>query len=147
MSDGLEERHALDVSDRPSDFNEDDVRPLLLADGLELGLDFVRDVRDDLDRPTEIVPAALLLDDRAIDLACRDVVVAGQVDVQESFVVAQVEIDLRAVVEDEHLAVLVGIHRARVDVQVRVDFDGADLQSFRLQQDADRGSADALPES
>src|SRR6266566_2305935 len=99
---------------------------------------------DDLDRLAEIIAASLLLNHCAVDLPRRDVMVPGQVDVQESLVVAEVQIDLGAVVEDEHLSVLVRIHRARVDVQIGIDLDGADLQSLRLQQDPDGRSADPL---
>jgi len=74
-------------------------------------------------------------------------VVPGQVHIEKAFVVAEVQVDLRAVVKHEHLPVLIRVHRARVDIQVGVDLDRADLQSFRLQQGADRGGADALPEA
>src|SRR3989441_1313753 len=147
LANRLEERHALDVSDRPADFDEDDVRLLLLPDRPKLGLDLVRDVRDNLDRATKVVSAALLLDDGAVDLSGRDVVVSGQVYVEDPLVVPEVEVHLGAVVEDEHLPVLVRVHRARIDVQVRVDLDRADLQAFRLQQDSDGRGADSLSES
>src|SRR2546421_3802896 len=140
----LLEKKKLDVSDRPADFDEDDVRLLLLPDRPKLGLDLVRDVRDNLDRATKVVSAALLLDYGAVDLSGRDVVVSGQVYVEEPLVVPEVEVHLGAVVEDEHLPVLVRVHRARIDVQVRVDFDRADLQAFRLQQDSDGRGADPL---
>ena len=73
--------------------------------------------------------------------------IARQVHVEEPLVVPEVEVHLGAVVEDEHLPVLVRVHRARVDVQVRVDLDRADLQAFRLQQDSDGRGADPLSES
>src|SRR2546425_7458707 len=147
LPDRLEERHALDVADRPADFHEDDVRLLFLSDRSELRLNLVRDVRDDLDRTPEVVSAALLLNHSAVDLAGRDVVVPGQVHVEEPLVVPEVEVHLGAVVEDEHLPVLVRVHRARVDVQVRVDLDRADFQAFRFQQDSDGRGADSLSES
>ena len=46
---------------------------------------------------------------------------ARGVDVGEALVVAQVEVGLRAVLGDEHLAVLERAHRARIDVDVRVE--------------------------
>ena len=46
------------------------------------------------------------------------------------FVVAQVQVDLAAVVEDVHLPVLVGGEGAGVDVDVRVDLD-AETRSWR----------------
>ena len=89
-------------------------------------LDLVRDVRDDLDRAAEEVAAALLGDDGLVDLAGRDVGALGQVLVDEALVVAEVEVGLGAVVGDEHLAVLVRRHRARIDVDVRVELQDGD---------------------
>src|SRR5207247_6695706 len=91
--------------------------------------------------------AALLLADGPVALPGRDVVVPGEVHIEEPLVVAEVQVDLRAVVEDEHLAVLVRIHRPRVDVQVGIDLDRTDLQTLRLQEDADGRGADSLPEA
>ena len=81
-----------------------------LADGR---LDLVGDVRDDLHGLAQVLAAALLLDDRQVDLAGGVVAVAGQRGVGEPLVVAQVEVGLGAVVEHVDLAVLVGAHGAR----------------------------------
>ena len=51
---------------------------------------------------------------------------ARQVLVDEALVVAQVEVGLRAVVGDEDLAVLVGRHRAGIDVEVGVQLQDGD---------------------
>ena len=91
-------------------------------------------------------PCALLLDDRQVDLAGRVVAVAGQRGVGEPLVVAQVEVGLGAVVEDVDLAVLVGAHRAGIDVDVRVELLQPDAQAAVLQQHADRGAGQPLAE-
>lgn len=76
----------------------------------------------------QIVAASFSIDHILIDLACGDVVVSMQRDVQEAFVVAQIEIDLATVVEHEHLAVLEWRERARVYVYVRIDLDARHSQ-------------------
>src|SRR5690606_22566673 len=110
-------------------------------------LDLVGDVGDDLDRLREVGAFALLLDDAEVHLAGGDVVAAVQVDVEETLVGADVEVGLGAVVGDEHFAVLVGPHRAGVDVDVRIDLDGGDAVSARAQQRADTRGRDALAEA
>jgi hypothetical protein len=62
----------------------------------------------------------------------------------EALVVADVEIGLGAVLRDEHLAVLERAHRARIDVEVRVELLQLDSQSARFQQAAQRRCNDAL---
>ena len=112
LADRLEERQALDVADGAADLDEHDV-DVLVADGADAVLDLVGDVRNHLDRAAEVVAAALLLDDRQVDLAGRPVVVAGRRLVGEALVVAEIEVGLGAVVGDVDLAVLVRAHRAR----------------------------------
>ena len=144
LADRLEERQALDVADGAADLDDDDVRVALAGDAADPLLDLVGDVRDDLDRAAEVVAAALLGDDRLVDPAGRDVAELGQVLVDEPLVVAEVEVGLGAVVGDEHLAVLVRRHRARVHVDVRVELEDGDAQAARLEEAADAGGGDAL---
>ena len=59
-----------------------------------------------------------------------------QVLVDEALVVAEVEVGLTAVVGDEDLAVLEGVHGARVDVDVRVELVHGDPQAPALEQPA-----------
>jgi len=143
---GLQERQRLDVADRAADLGDDEVDVVGLADQLDAVLDLVGDVRDDLDRAAQVVAAALATDDRVVDAARGDVRRARGVGVRVALVVAEVEVGLRAVLGDEDLAVLVGRHRAGIDVDVGVELLEADGEALRDQQTADRGGGDPLAE-
>ena len=69
-----------------------------------------------------------------------------EVLIEEPLVVAEVEVGLRAVVQDEDLAVLERVHRARIDVDVGVELQD-DLESAGLEEAAEGGGGDALAES
>ena len=127
LADRLEEREGFDVADRAADLDDLDVGLLGLGERADARLDLVGDVRDDLHGLAEVVAAALLRDDRGVDRAGREVRTAVQVCVEEALVVAEVEVGLGAVVEHEDLAVLERVHRARVDVDVRVELLEDDL--------------------
>jgi hypothetical protein len=103
-------------------------------------------VGHDLHRLAEVVAAALTLDDVLVNLARCDVVLAGEGDVEVALVVAEIEVDLAAVGEDENLAVparcsvtvgvepgaasvLLGVHGAGIDIEVGVDFDRRDVRT------------------
>ena len=119
LADRFEERQALDVADRAADLDEHDVGVAArLADAV---LDLVGDVRNHLHGAAEIIAAALLLDHRHVDLAGGLVAVARRGHVREPLVVAQVEVGLGAVVGHVDLAVLIRAHRARIDVDVRIE--------------------------
>ena len=59
---------------------------------------------------------------------------------------AEIEVGLGAVVGDEHLAVLVGAHRSRIDVDVGVELAQPHREAARLQQRAQRRGGQPLAE-
>ena len=146
LADRLEERLRLDVADGPADLADDDVGRRRLGGALDAVLDLVRDVRDDLDGGAQVLALALAAEDGAPDGAGGVARVAREVLVDEALVVADVEVGLGAVLGDEDLAVLERAHRARVDVEVRVELLRLHAQAARLQQLAERRGDDALAE-
>src|SRR5207245_7805627 len=94
LADGFDERQALDVADGDADLANNENEPFDVIER-EL-LDRVGDVRDDLDGRPEIIAAALLGDDVAIDSARGNVVRLARRDSGEALVVAKVKIGLRA---------------------------------------------------
>ncbi len=119
LAHGLEEGQALDVAGRAADLGDQDVD--VLAAGVDPLLDLVGDVRDHLDGLAEVDPAPLLLDHALVDLARAQAVEPGKPPAGEALVVAEIEVGLRAVLQHVHLPVLVRAHRARIDVEIRVE--------------------------
>ena len=91
-------------------------------------------------------PLRSLAEHRVPDRAGRVARVPREVLVDEALVVADVEVGLGAVLGDEDLAVLERAHRARIDVQVRVELLGRDGEAARFEEAAERGGHDALPQ-
>jgi hypothetical protein len=147
LADCLEERQGLDVADRSADLDDLHVRLLGLRERADPLLDLVGDVRDHLDRLAQVVAPPLLGQDARVHGAGREVGSTVQILIEEPLVVAEVEIRLRPVVQDEDLSVLEGIHGARVDVDVGVEFLEDDLQPTGLEEAAKGGGGDALAES
>ena len=56
----------------------------------------------------------------------------------EALVVTEIEIGLRPVVRHEHLTMLVGAHRAGIDIEVGVELLQPDFIAARLQQRTER---------
>ena len=147
LANRFQKRQRFDVADRAADLDDDDVRLVFLGDRADRVFDLVGDVRNDLDRLAEIVAAAFLFDHRKINAAGRPIVRLRKLRVSEAFVVAQIEIGFRAVVSDEDFAVLKRRHRARIDVDVRIELDQRDVQPARLEQAADRRRRQAFSQT
>ena len=132
LADRLDERQALDIAHRAADLAEHEIEIVGLV--AREGLDRVGHVRDHLHRRAQVIAASLLGDDVAVDAARGDVVRLPRRNAGEAFVVAKVEVRLRAIVGHEDLAVLVGAHRARIDVQIGVELADPHPKAARLQQ-------------
>ncbi len=137
----------LDVADRAADLGDDHIRSGALGRlQPHPSFDLVGDVRDDLHGVAEVLAAALLGDDRRIDLAGGDVRGLVELDVEEALVVADVEIGLGAVIRDEDLAVLERVHGARIHVQIGIELLHDDAESARSEEVSQAGGREALAE-
>jgi hypothetical protein len=103
-------------------------------------------VRDYLDRGAEVFAPPLLVDHGLVDPPSGDVVLLGEGSIDEALVMPKVQIGLRAIIGDEHLAVLEGRHRSRIDVDVRVEFLHRHAQAALDEQAPKRRGGDALSE-
>jgi hypothetical protein len=147
LPDRLEERKGLDVADGAADLDDLEVGALRLAERADPFLDLVGDVRDHLHRLAEVVAATFLREDRRVDGARGEVRASMEILVEEPLVVTEIEVGLGAVVEHEHLAVLEGVHRPGVDVDVRVELLEDDLQPTRLEEATEGRGGDAFAEA
>src|SRR5439155_20945513 len=147
LPDGLEEGERLDVPYGAADLDDLEVGLFRLGEGPNPRLDLVGDMRDHLDGLAEVIATALLREHRRVDRAGREVRASVKIRIEEPLVVPEVEIGLGSVVQDEDLAVLEGVHRPRIDVDVRVELLEHDLESARREKSAEGGGRDALAES
>src|SRR6185312_5819308 len=146
FADGFNERQAFDVAGGAADFGDDDVRLAVFAKDVNAVLNFIGDVRNHLHGFAEVFAFALVIENGLIDLAAGEVIEAGQFDVGEPLVMAEVEVGFRAVIEHVDFAVLIGVHGARIDVKVGVELLEDDFESAILEQGAERGGGQALAE-
>jgi hypothetical protein len=113
---------------------------------LDAALDFIGDVRNDLNGLSEIIATPFFGEDGFVDAAGSPVIVAGELGVCEALVVAQVEIGFGAVIGHENFAVLKGAHRTGVYVQVRIAFLDRYSEAATFEETTDRRCCDAFAE-
>ena len=88
----------------------------------------------------------LLVEHRPIDLAARDIRALCEVDIDKALIVSEIEIRLRPIVRDKHLAVLIRTHRPRINIDIGVKFLNRNLQPAILQQTTEGSRRNALAE-
>ena len=111
---------------------------------MDAALDFVGDVRNDLDGFAQIFAFAFIVEDSLVDLAAGEIVEAGEFYVGEAFVMAEVEIGFSAIIQHVDFTVLIGAHCAGIDVEVRIEFLERDFESAIFEQSAERCSSEAF---
>ena len=100
---------------------------------------------NDLHRLAEIIAAPFLGQDRLVNLAGGEVVLAGQLARGEALVVAEIEIGLRAVLQHIDFAVLIRAHRARIDIEIGIELLQYDFQPAMFQECAEGRRRETLP--
>ena len=145
LAHGFEEGQGLDIADGPADLRDDDI-DVGTGHATDARLDLVGDVRNHLDGVAEVFTAPLLGDDGGVDLPGRHIGRPVEIRVEEALVVTDVEICFSTVVSDEDLSMLKGIHRAGVDVEIRIEFLHGDAQTACLEKIAETRSRQAFTE-
>ena len=141
----LQKRQRFNVAHGAADFDDDD-----LVVGRKRAADetfnLVRDMRNHLHRAAHIIALPLFADHRFVNLPGREVVFARHLARDKPLVMPQIQIGFRAVGGHEDLAVLIRIHRPRIDIDIRVEFEEIDFDPARLQRRAQRSRRDSLAE-
>ncbi len=122
-----------DIAHRPADFDQDDIRFHGFLNQEDTAFDLIGDVRNDLDSSPEIISAAFLLNYFRVNLTGGEIADFSQADIDETLIVAEVEVGLSAIVQHEYFSMLVGGHGAGIDVDVRIKFLYRDRKSTLLQ--------------
>ena len=121
LADAFQVRKRLDVAYRTTDFGNYEIEFIFVAQQLYITLDFIRNVRDYLNGLSQIIAAALFVDNAFIDTSGCNIVGLCGLDTQEAFVVSQVEIGFMAVYRYVAFSVLIRVQRTRVDIDIRVE--------------------------
>ena len=115
---------AFNIPHRAPDLHDDYIQVITqLLDG---GLDFVGNVRNDLNRLAQIVPPPLFLNNGLIDLSGGGIVVPGQPHVHKPLIMPQIQVSLGAIVSHKHLTMLKRTHGPRIYVDIGIQFQYGD---------------------
>ena len=91
-------------------------------------------MRYHLHRLTQIIPLTLLVDHALIDTSGTDIIRTGSLDIQETLVMAQVQLSLISIDGNVTFPMLIRVQRTRVDVDVRIKFLDSNLVTSCLKE-------------
>ena len=126
----LQKRQRLDIAHRPADLDYRHIAMLRPVDKRQLNL--IGYVRNDLHRPPQIVATTLFRYHAMVNPTRRAVVRLPRMRMRKPLVMPQIHIRFGAVLRHIHFAMLQRIHRARVDVDIRVELQKVDPKPATL---------------
>ena len=147
LSYSFEERLGFNVTYSAADLSDDHVGIGFLADTVYDILYFICYMGYDLNSRAEILAAALLVEHVPIHLAGGEVRILVEVLVDKTLVVAEVKVGLRAVLRDVNLAVLIGTHGTRINVDIGVELLRRNLEPARFENSSERRRSYSLSEA
>ena len=103
-------------------------------------------MRNDLHRLAEVIAATFLGQHGLVNLAGGEIVFACELARGETLVVAEIEIGFRTVFQHVDFAMLIGTHRAGIDIEIGIELLEDDLEAAMFQQGAQRRSGEPLAE-
>jgi len=85
-------------------------------------LDFIGNVRNDLNRRAEIVAMTFFLQNGPVNFTGCNIRIFTEVNIDKTFIMPQVKVRFRTVICNEDFTVLVRAHRAGIDIDIRIEF-------------------------
>ena len=128
LTNRLDKGQRLDVAYRTTNLGDDNIVLLRCAKHLNTALNLIGDVGDNLNGLAKELATALLLNHALVDFTRCYIVVLGGLNRGETLVVAEVEVGLRSIFSNIALAVLIGVERTGVDIDIWVEL----LDSYRV---------------
>ena len=125
---GLNEGQTLDITHCSADLSDDDVVLAFLTQELYPSLDLIGDMRYYLYGLAQVVAFSFFVYNGLVYTARGHIVGLRGGDVQEAFIMSQVQVGLCPVVRNETFAVFVGVERTGIHIDVRIEFLYGDFQ-------------------
>ena len=146
LANRFQEGKTFDIAYGAADLSNHKIRVFTVADPEYPGLDFIGNVGNDLNRTAQVIAPALLRNDGLVNFTSGHIGTLGQVDVNKAFIMAQIQVRLRAVVRHEHFAVLVRAHGSRINIDIGIELLHRNLIAPALQQTPQGSCRNAFPQ-
>ena len=146
LTDCLQERLALNISDRTTDLNNGNAVLIDIFGAVKSAFDFICDMRNDLHGSPAVITVTLFLQNRPVHLPGRHIGIFVQALINKTLIMSQIQVCLRSVIRDIYFSVLNGIHGSRINIDVRIKFLHGNLVASGLEQTAQGSRSDALSE-
>ena len=147
LTDGLQERLTLNIADGSAYLYNSDPVLVLLFGPIEPALDLICDVRNHLYGAPAVISVTLFLQNRPVNFTGGHVGIFIQAFINKSLIMTEIQVCLRTVVGNKNLAVLNGVHRTRVYIDIGIKLLHRHLITSGFQKTAQRSCRNSLAQT
>ena len=134
LSDGLKERLTFDIADSTTYFNYGNLSLICWIIPEKTALDFVSDMRDNLNSTSAKVASSFFLKNRPVYLTCCYIRILIKTFIDKSFIVSKVKVSFSSIISYENFTMLYRVHCTRIDINVGVKLLDSNLVASRLKE-------------
>ena len=142
LTDGFQKGLGLNIADGTADLGDHHIGIAFFARTQNAFFDLIGHMRNHLHRTAEIITATFFFQNGVINLAAGGVAVFGEIDINKTFIMTDIQIGFGAVVGDENFTVLIRAHGAGVDIDIWVKLLADHFQTAIFQNAAERRCGD-----
>ena len=121
LTDGFKERLAFNITNSSTDLNDSNLSICCSRITVETALDLICNMWDNLNSSAAKVTATFFRENGPIYFSGCYVGLFGQIFINETFVVAKIQVSLCTIIRNEHFTVLYRIHSTRVNIDIWIE--------------------------
>ena len=114
----FQKRQTFNIADRTADFHNDDINTIRRQ--FDACFNLIGDMRNHLDGSPQIITPPFFGNDRVVNLARGEIIVATQMRMGKSFIVPKVQISFGAIIGHKDFAMLKWVHGSGIDIDIGI---------------------------
>ena len=119
---GFDEERILEIPHRTADLDNRNTAAIMVSRSLHASDNLVAHMRYRLDEFSVVTERAFAIDNRLVHHSARHVIFVREVATEETFVITHILVGFKTGAKYENFAVLGRIHRACINIQIRINF-------------------------
>ena len=136
LTDCLHERKGLNIAHSTTNFSDNNVSITLSSHIIYALLNFVSDMRNNLNGLAKVITTTLLVKNVPINLTSGNVRALGQININKTLIMTKIQVSLSTIVSYEYLTMLIRAHGTRVNINIWVKLLNGNVITAVLQQTA-----------
>ena len=132
LANSLHKWQGLNITYSTTDFGNNYICTIAGSHIINTLLNLIGDMRNNLDSLAQIITTALLVKNIPINLTSGNIRAFGQININETLIMAQIQISLSTIISNENLAMLIRAHSTWININIWIKLLNSNLNTTIL---------------